>query len=267
MKNLYKSLAVLGVVVLLGFGGNALAGQSLIGEIRAEIRAKVVALGVEKYFGLVSKELDETAQPEVSLGSAQTPATYATAGSVTNQGGLYLWDTESNSGLEVKGPTHLASTTITSLTVTTGTVAYAPGQVNVANASFNAASTTLCSIQNTSGLDRVVQSGNLYLTGTTGGGGLTSFRSYVSAARADNNTTATSTVIKETQLTVAANVVQVTGGPVPGSYYTSSTVPLTALNGVVTTTPVLWKNGWFFNVTSTAITSSTGICMANYVSF
>ena len=142
----------------------------------------------------------------------------------------------------------------------TSTLGYTLNQLNTPQTAMNGNSTTVCSVQNTSGVNRIITSLVIASTGSTGDGAVTSWRGYVSAGRADNNTANTSTLLKTIELAVGATTLQVFGGPVPGSYMVTSTgVGLNAL-GLATTTPVLWRNGWYANVTSTAIASSTGNC-------
>ena len=76
----------------------------------------------------------------LKLGSVQTVASYATADTVTNHGGLYLWDTESTSGLEVKGPTHLAALSTTGDLTSTGDTRTASLVVTGAIATFTTTS-------------------------------------------------------------------------------------------------------------------------------
>lgn len=151
----------------------------------------------------------------------------------------------------------------------TGTVNFVGGSVsmtggwNFTSSSFNSNTTTPCSIQNSSGRDRIVADMNFHIIGTTGDGATANWRAYVSAGRADNNTAATATVFRNALIPIysAALGPMVFGGPVPGSYYTSSTVFETGIAGSSTSSPVIWRNGWYLNVTSTAITSSTGKCL------
>ena len=156
----------------------------------------------------------------------------------------------------------------TTLTITgasslsgTSTLGYTPNQLNTPQTAFNGNSTTLCSVQNTSGVSRIISALTIASTGSTGNGVATGWRGYVSAARADNNRRATGTLFSESQLGIAATDVQVWGGPVPNSYYVSTTAAaFLTVGNLTTSTPVLWPNNWYANVTSTAISSSTGNC-------
>jgi hypothetical protein len=121
-------------------------------------------------------------------------------------------------------------------------------------------------VLNDSGADRVISNASLAITGSSGSGGLSQFRGYVSAARADMNTAATSTLMKQSFIAVAATMKEVFGGPVPGSYYVTSSAAYDTGIGTQTTTPVVWPAGWYANVTSTAVVSSTGACVfSNYL--
>lgn len=273
MTKLQKSLAVLGsAVVLLGLGSTVLAassGDSFLSDIKKLVAHEIVTLILAgKDVNLGGQDTNGN-QGDAVLGSTQTPATYATAESVSNEGGLYLWDTDSNSGLEVAGPTHMASATIVSLAASTSTIGFATGQLNVTTAAFNSASTTMCSIQNTSGADRVITSAFIDLAaGTSAVNVASQWRGYVSAGRANNSVTATGTLFSQTFL-ASSTLAVAYGGPVPNSYYVSSTATnafLTVLS-LTTSTPVMWPNGWYANVTSTAITSSTGNCKLNWFGF
>lgn len=261
---LKKGLAVLGVLALVVAGGLG----SLVGISKAASN-DIFMDKVAKYAGeAIADKLEALGALSASaindfLGSVQTVALHATGETVTNLGGLFLWDTDSNSGLEVKGPTWLQAVNVsTTLTVAgTSTFAYTNNQLNTPQVAFNSASTTLCSVQNTSGVDRVIPSFTLGLTGSTGSGGLSQFRAYVSAGRADTNSAATSTLMKQAFIAVATTMKSVFGGPVPGSYYVTSSAAYDTAIGTQTTTPVIWPAGWYANATSTAITSSTGNCM------
>jgi hypothetical protein len=177
---------------------------------------------------------------------------------VGGDSGVYL-----KGGLEADGASYIDNT----LTVSgSSTFGYTANQLNTAKVSFNSNSTTLCSVLNDSGVDRVISGMSLNITGSTGSGGLTQFRGYVSAGRADMNTAASSTLLKQSFIAVSATGKQVFGGPVPGSYYTSSTLAITALDGFTSSTPVIWPANWYATVSSTAITSSTGACVfSNYL--
>lgn len=257
MTKIQKGLAVLGIsVLLLGIGGKAAlasgAGQSFWNDVKYLV-AQQLAGQVEVPAAFV----------EAALGSAQTVALHATAESVSNLGGLFLWDTDTTSGLEVKGPTWLQTLNVSSTVTISGTttLGYTLNQLNTPQVAFNSNSTTVCSVQNTSGADRVIPSFSMGFTGSSGSGGLTQFRAYVSAGRADMNTAATATLFKQAFIAVAATMKNVYGGPVPGSYYVTSSLVYDTAVGTPTTTPVIWPNGWYANVTSTAIASSTGNCM------
>ena len=143
----------------------------------------------------------------------------------------------------------------------TGTVNSVVG-LNLSSTSFNSNSTTLCSVVNNSGTDRILSAGTILITSTTGEGATTQWRAYVSAGRAANNTAGSSTIFRQIELpaVTSANAPLAYGGPVPGSYYVTSSVNQTAVPGLASSTLVLWRNGWYANVTSTAITSSTGKC-------
>ncbi len=81
------------------------------------------------------------------LGSTQTTATYATAASVTNQGGLYLYDTESNSGLEVAGYARLRGAVSLeggNATITTPVTTGAVGAISTTSATYSLAATNVC---------------------------------------------------------------------------------------------------------------------------
>lgn len=168
-----------------------------------------------------------------------------------------------SSDVEVDGTTYLDGplTTVGLTTLGSTTVGYATNLLNTPQVAFNGNTTTPCSVQNTSGVNRVITSLTLGITGSTGDGAITAFRGYVSAGRADANTRASSTLMKTTIIPVTATDLLVFGGPVPSSYYVTSSPTLLNALGSPSTTPVLWPIGWYANVTSTAIASSTGDCI------
>ena len=242
-----KGLAVFGIIVLSLLGGKVALAQSSQGFI--PMVAKLVAQEiVQRLEALGALDVGTSSIVESALGSAQTPASFATAASVTNLGGLFLWDTESNSGLEVRGNTTLTGTS---------TILVTANQQYFISTSFNAASTTLVSTRYT-GPTVAVDSVFLDVdAGTSANTANSAFRAYVSKATADNSVNATGTLMR--QVIIASSSLQVAyGGPVLSSYYTSSSAQLTALAGITTTTPIMLYNGDWINVTSTAITSSTG---------
>lgn len=80
----------------------------------AIILIAVVGLAITPRTNKTNSFIAQTAE-NLKIGSAQTTATYATATEVTPLPGLYLYSTDSNSGLEVKGPTYLAALTASGL--------------------------------------------------------------------------------------------------------------------------------------------------------
>lgn len=117
------------------------------------------------------------------------------------------------------------------------------GQAYVASSAFTAATTTLCGIVNSDSVARVIPIGVLDLN--AGNASITAngtWRAYVAPTYAAVNPAATSTVIATRSVT-------------------SSTVPQT-FGGATST--VLWPSGWYYNVTSSVITSSTGNCKVYY---
>lgn len=188
-----------------------------------------------------------------ALSGAAVSPTNLDAGEWTAWNDGYFDDLELNDDLWVAGDLKV-----------TGTVNLVAG-MNLSKTTFNSNTTTYCAVQNSSGSDRVIPSMTLISTGSSGSGGATAFRGYVSAGRADNNSAATATIFSQIELPVTATGYSLWGGPVPGSYYSSSTLAVfRTSNLLATTTPVLWRNGWYANVTSTAITSSTGQCLIPY---
>ncbi len=105
-----------------------------IEKVLGVVALVAILLAGVSYYKTTSQTIRTVQATSPMVGSSQTSAIYATAGTVSNQGGLFLWDTDLNSGLEVAGPTHLASTTISKLTIS-GTAAFT-------NATFISVTTT-----------------------------------------------------------------------------------------------------------------------------
>ena len=176
-------------------------------------------------------------------------------------------DTTSPVAGEVRGST-LTITGASTLSGTT-TLGYTPNQLNVTTASFNSASTTMCSIQNTSGLDRVVTAFGLNVNaGTVAIGANSRWAAGITPARAQEGApTATGTLFRNAFI-MSSTLAVAYGGPVENSYYTSSTLnQIGGTGGISTTTPAMWYNGWYVNATTTAITSSTGNCKVLWYGF
>ena len=152
------------------------------------------------------------------------------------------------------------------------TISYLVGGENTLFTPFNTASTTVCSIQNTSGQDRIVTSFFLNVNAATGfnSSSFTSWRGYASPARIDNGTTSTLVTLKQT-IIPSSTVGVVYGGPVPGSYFASSS-PIGSgsfytITGLASTTPVMWYNGSYLNVTTTAVSNLSGNCVTYFQPF
>lgn len=222
---------------------------------KKEIVLGVVALVATLLLGLVIGT--HLKKSNGFLGSVQTsPSHLVDTGTLNNQGSLYLYDTQTGGGLEVAGTIYANG----NLSVSgSSSINYLVGGENTLFTSFNAASTTVVAVQNTSGQDRIITSAFINLNaGTAANTANSAWRGYVSPGRADNNTTSTNVLFRTATLN-SSTVAVAYGGPVQSSYYVSSTF-MTGGSGVslVTTTPVMWYNGTFINVTTTAITSSTG---------
>lgn len=255
-------VGVLGVLVL---GKVVFAGSSFLDTV-ARYAGESIA---EKLAGSGQLAYETMQNVAHSLGAAEVAPTYQTSPAqldvLNRQDSGFYWGQ-----LEVKGQSWLGNINATGTLNLAGTssIGYSTTQPNIVTVAFNSNSTTLCSIQNTSPLTRVIT--NLYfdLTSTTGAGAGTQWRGYVSAGRADANAAATATVFTQAIIPIvnAANSPQIFGGPVPSSYYISSTVFLTGVTGITTTTMPLQLPNWYMNVTSTAITSSTGNCVYTYMS-
>lgn len=143
----------------------------------------------------------------------------------------------------------------------TTTLGYTLNQLNTPQVSLNAATTTNCAVQNTSGSDRIISAASINLNaGSSVNTANTQWRGYVSAARADGNTSVTGTLIRQFFISSSTNPVAY-GGAVPTSYLVTSTLPFITGAGTASTTLVLWPNSWWANVTSSAITTSTGNCV------
>lgn len=114
----------------------------------------VVAFVATLLLGLViGKYVLSSSKKEVSFGSVQTNATFATAPSVSNQGGLYLYDTDANSGLEVQGYAHFDSS---SQAFFMGTTTFSGVVVGIATSSLN----TL-TVSGTSTFARLIEGGQV----------------------------------------------------------------------------------------------------------
>jgi lysozyme len=110
---------------------------------------------------------------------------------------------------------------------------------------FAPATTTLCAIQNNSGSDWVITGSSIHVNaGTSANTVNSSWSGYVSSARAG--------------APLAAN-----------TFYKQTAIVSSTLNLAygTATSSVVWYSGWYANVTTTAITSSTGKCNVFYIPF
>lgn len=144
---------------------------------------------------------------------------------------------------------------------------FSPNLQNIYTVPFNAASTTVCAIQNGTGAYQAIPATYVDVNaGTSSTTVNTLWRGYVSAGRADMNAAATATLFAQTSFPSSTQYLSF-GGPVPSSYYTSSTAFLTDVAGIPTSTLVMLPPTWWLNVTTTAITSSTGNCKFPFINF
>lgn len=243
-NNLKQSLISLGITILvLGVVGGLVSVKA--SSLLEQLSPKVFVQG--NYIEAPASNATVQVQGP-RLGSAATSADQITT---WTGGGSFGGDLTVGGNITISG---------------SSTINYMVGGENTLFSSFNAASTTVCSVQNTSGQDRIITSAFINLAAGTSANTVNSvWRGYTSVARADNNTNATGTLFKAAALNTSTLAVAY-GGLVPSMNYVSSTALLNA-NGGTTTTPVMWYNGTYANVTTTAITSSTGSCVFYYQPF
>lgn len=239
---------LVGVLSLVAIAGVARADS---GDFLEQVRREVIAQVVEILVGTGIAP---------SLGGSYTsePGHLTASDDWQGTNSLYEYgDLEVNGESWFDGALYASSTFGTSGTTT---LSYTPNQLNTASIIMNPASTTLCSVQNTSGVRRVITGLSILSTGSSGAGALTQVRAYIGGNRADMHDVATATLFKQALVDVTVSGVQVFGGPVPMSYYLSSTAFGTGISSIPTTTLAIWDPGSYVNVTSSAITSSTGNC-------
>lgn len=138
----------------------------------------------------------------------------------------------------------------------TSTLGFTPNQPYIVTTPFGTSTSTVVSFQY-SGPTVAVDSD--FLDFDPGSAAITSngsYRAYISKGRVDANTNATGTLFSKSVIN-SSTVSVAYGGPVPSSYYVSSTAFINGLNGV-TTTPIMLFNGDWVNVTSSILSTSTG---------
>lgn len=252
---------------LVGVGAVVFALLLVLGTNVHSVRAATSSFWdsvVSKTAEILAGKIEAPAptMPEVTLGATERAPTYlagtAQLGVTNRSDSQFLWGQQ-----EVVGTSWLGNINATGTLNFSGLANGLGGLVS----SFTAATTTVCAIQNTTGVDRVITDLALDISAGTSANTVNgSWRGYVSVARADNNTNVTGTLLLA-QTINSSTVARSFGGPVPSSYYTSSTAFQTALSGVNTTTLIMWPANTWVNVTSSAITSSTGNCVVSSRNF
>lgn len=237
MKAQKTSLIALGIIVVaLGAYGITHA-QSIL----AQLQPKVYVAG--NYI----EAPNSSAPVGPRLGSTQTTALHATAASVTNLGGLFLWDTDASSGFEVAGPAWLLGGTTASTLTTTGTttLGYTPNQMNSQAVTMNIASTTLCAFQNTTGASLIITSAKLGFAPANSG-------------------TAT--------FTLQFGVTTTNQGTSSGSLnmYGATAFATSSAQQIISSTStggILFANNNYFVAKATATSTQAGTCHIDYIPF
>ncbi len=247
-QNLMKSLLVLGVTVAVGlcaFG--VVKAAAYLGQ-----NAKIVVTGPTTIN--VADAGQVVSDKGAFLGSAQTTAAHTNDANVTtNLDSLFLWGTGSNGGLEVDGTAWLTTVNVSGTTQFAGSVAFTgtgtpTGVPAIAYAVGGTATTTVCSIQNTSGVARIIPK-------------------QVASVNVDIAPNGGQGVVAPTLtfgVTSTAQGTPATGSGYAGLIFAMPLTTSTAAQTVVTTTvgSVVWPVNYFLVLKASATTTQTMNCSA-----
>ncbi len=232
---------------LLGFGVLALLVG--IGYTHAEAIARVLQPKVVVMGNYIEAQGNSAPSGEVVLGSVQNTTPSHLTGDPSNQDNTYFFGDQ---GIEVRnttfldGATNLYGTTTFSGAVVNSGSANPSGLAGVASVTGGTATTTVCSLQNTSGASRVLQKVNAFIDlAVSPGGAATSSLTYGVTSTPQGTPLAGDTINVVTFSTAATQQALVTS----------------------TVGTVIWPNNSYLVLKSSVTTTQPMNCQAIYTGF